>query len=40
MPVVTVDNFINGAYKPSSSANDYMPVVSPVDGKTIAKVAV
>lgn len=28
------------AYKPSSSANDYLPVVSPVDGETIGKVCV
>lgn len=40
MTVTTVDNFINGAYKPSSSANDYLPVVSPVDGATIGRVAV
>lgn len=28
------------AYKPSSSANDYLPVVSPVNGDTIGKVCV
>jgi malonate-semialdehyde dehydrogenase (acetylating) / methylmalonate-semialdehyde dehydrogenase len=38
--MTTCDNFINGAYKPSSSANDYLNVVSPVDGSVLGKVCV
>lgn len=38
--MIVADNFVNGAFKPSASANDYLPVVSPVDGTTIGKVCV
>lgn len=38
--LIVCDNFVQGKYQPSSSSNDYLPVISPVDGTQVGKVCI